>query len=63
MSDIRVKVIKNSGDFERAMRAGFAVNLYECRTNEMWLVLPSGYTEELALKAVADHKFERVVNV
>lgn len=61
MSDIRVKVIKNTGDFDRALRAGFAVNLFECRTNEMWLVLPSGYSQELAERAVADHKFERVI--
>jgi len=36
----QIKVVKNEGDFKRAMDAGFAVNLHECSSTEMWIVLP-----------------------
>lgn len=36
----KIKVVKNEGDFKRAMDAGFAVNLHECADNEMWIILP-----------------------
>lgn len=48
----QIKVVKNEGDFKRAMEAGFAVNLFECSENEMWLVLPM---ENADMKRYAEH--------
>jgi hypothetical protein len=36
----QIKVIKEEGDFKRAMECGFAVNLHNCSDSEMWIVLP-----------------------
>ena len=38
--ETRVKVIKGVGDFEKALKQGFAVNLHNCSDGEMILVLP-----------------------
>ncbi len=57
-NDIRVKVIKNSGDFDRAVKCGFAVNLFECLDDEMWLVLPSTCTKEQLIDAARKNKFD-----
>lgn len=39
-NESRVKVRKNEGDFDKALKQGFGVNLHECFDNEMVLVLP-----------------------
>lgn len=48
----QIKVVKNEGDFKRAMEAGFAINLFECSDAEMWLVLPM---EKADMKMYAEH--------
>lgn len=39
-NESRVKVRKNEGDFDKALKQGFGINLHECSDNEMILVLP-----------------------
>lgn len=54
----KVKVIKNEGDFDRALNIGFAINQYECSPTEMWLEMPMHDDEMLAL--VEKHGFTPV---
>lgn len=48
----QIKVVKNEGDFNRAMEAGFAINFFQCSDTEMWLVLPM---ENADMKMYAEH--------
>lgn len=48
----QIKVVKNEGDFNRAMAAGFAINFFECSPSEMWLVLPM---KDADMKLHAEH--------
>lgn len=54
----QIKVVKNEGDFKRAMEAGFAINLFECSETEMWIILPMKDAD--MKKHAKDHGFTPV---
>lgn len=57
MKTNQVKVKKNIGDFNRALKEGFAVNLYDCDENEMWLVMPDSVSKETLISMAEQKQF------
>ncbi|QYC52581.1 hypothetical protein [Salmonella phage SSBI34] len=38
--DVRCKVRKTQNGFDRACDLGYGINLYGCKKDEMWLIMP-----------------------
>lgn len=60
MDVFKVKVIKNNGDFDKALQQGFAINNHECSESEMWLCMPS---ERSLMQMVKKHDWSVISDI
>jgi hypothetical protein len=60
MEVFKVKVVKNNGDFDKALKQGFAINNYACKESEMWLCMPS---ERSLMSLIKKHDWSVITDV